>query len=509
MSVRFLATPLQAPLIRPEPRQGGWNAALTEALIPSAATAAVADRLARPGLLVVTTGQQPGLFGGPLYTTYKALSAAALARTLERLWQRPVVPVFWSAGDDHDFAEASVASWLTADGGVVSARLPERSPDAPLTPLCREPVGDRVAPLLAQLETSLPPGEAGAWLQELLRRHYRPEATLAAASAGLLAELLAPMGVVVLDPTHPVFKRAQVPVLLKALGGAQELDRRLADRLEGLRAKGEAPDMQAGDGATLVMLEGARGRDRLISRQPGFVTRRGGEALSFADLERIGRDAPERLSGNVLLRPVIESALLPTVAYVGGPGELRYLGLAETVYSALQIPRQPPVPRWSGLAIESRVDRVLDKFQATMEELLAPGEQLEARVVRSALPANAAEALSALRTSISGGYEPVLQAAVAIDPTIERTIQNLRNQALGGVDDAEKRLVSHLKKRQSTETVQIRRARDTLLPLGQPQERVLSLAPWLGRHGTGVLSELLAVMEGWYTAGLEALPGTR
>ena len=509
MSLRFLATPSPVPLVRPDPRAGGWNPALTEALLPSPATTALADRLARPDLLVVTTGQQPGLFGGPLSTAYKALSAAALARVLERLWQRPVVPLFWSAGDDHDFAESSVASWLAADGGVVTAQLPERPAEAPLTPLYREPVADRVGPLLAQLEASLPPGEGSVWLRELLQRHYRADTSLAAAASGLLAAVLAPMGVVVLDPTHLAFKRAQVPVLLHALRRAQDLDRRLAGRLNELRARGEAPDMQAGDGAALVMLEGVRGRDRLIARDSGFVTRRGGEALSLAELEQIGNDAPERLSGNVLLRPVIESALLPTVAYVGGPGELRYLTLAETVYSELQIPRQLPLPRWSGLGIESRVDRVLDKFQATVEELLAPGQQLEARVVRSALPPDATAALGALRTSISRGYEPVLEAAVTIDPTIERTIQNLRNQALGGVDDAEKRLVSHLKKRHGTETDQIRRARDTLLPLGQPQERVLTLAPWLGRHGLGVLAELAALMEAWYGAGLEAPPTTR
>jgi uncharacterized protein YllA (UPF0747 family) len=257
------------------------------------------------------------------------------------------------------------------------------------------------------------------------------------------------------------------------------------------------------------MFEGQQGRDRLVARQAGFSTRRSREELTSVDVERLASQDPGRFSPNVLLRPVIESAILPTVAYAAGPGELRYLALAKALYTPMGVPHQLALPRWSGILVDSRTDRVLQKFDATLQELLAPGHQLEARVVREQLPPEVLQALGELREAITGNYEILAKSAAAIDPTIERTIRNLAQQAQHGLEDTEKRLVSHLKKRQATETQQIARARELVLPLGKPQERVLTLAPWLARYGPPLLVDLLSVIEGWYRGGLEAVPGSR
>ena len=124
MSLRFVATPLGHPLEPPAPRPGVMDPALGAAFVASPTRDTELARLEQPGALAITTGQQPGLFTGPLYTVHKALSALALARVLEARWSRPVVPVFWLAGDDHDFAEASSASWLAADGSLATVSLP-------------------------------------------------------------------------------------------------------------------------------------------------------------------------------------------------------------------------------------------------------------------------------------------------------------------------------------------------------------------------------------------------
>lgn len=505
MTLRFVPTPLAVPLSWPEPRAGGINPSLLAAFIAAEGTAGSLDRLKDPATLVVTTGQQPGLLTGPLYTIHKALSAVALARICEARWNRPVVPVFWAAGGDHDFAEGNHASWIGADGTTVTMTLRERAPDAPLTPLYREPVGPEIIPVLDRLALDLAQTEFGEPVLQLFRRWYTPEANLAESCAHVIAELLAPFGVLVFDATHPAVKQAQMPHLLKALERSERLDRVLAERHARLSAEGRDPGVTVGDGATLVMFEGLQGRDRLVARSPGFQTRRSQEQLSLAEVERFAAQEPGRFSPNVLLRPAVESALLPTVAYVAGPGEMRYLALAEAVYPILDIPRQKPLPRWSGIMVDARVDRVLEKYQATLEELMAPGQRLEARVVRDQLPAEARQALEALRTAITTGYEVLARTAAAIDPTIEKPIRNLANQATTGTQDAEKKLVNHLKKRQEVETRQIGRARELVLPLGRPQERVHTLAPWLARYGPSLLLELEATIEGWYRAGLEAL----
>jgi len=155
--------------------------------------------------------------------------------------------------------------------------------------------------------------------------------------------------------------------------------------------------------------------------------------------------------------------------------------------------------------VDARVDRVLEKYKATLEELMEPGQRLEARVVRDQLPVEARLALETLRAAIASGYEVLARTAAAIDPTIEKPIRNLANQATTGTQDAEKKLVNHLKKRQEVETQQIGRARELVFPLGRPQERVHTLAPWLARYGPSLLLELEATIEGWYRAGLEAL----
>jgi bacillithiol synthase len=499
--VRFHATPLAAPVTNPSPRNGALPAVPVEAVVPPGHD--LAARLMQPGALAVTTGQQPGLFTGPLYTIHKALSAAALARRLEARWKRPVVPVFWLAGDDHDFHEANHSAWLRPDGSLRTFVLRERAADAPLTPMSRELLGPEVAAALGALAADLPPSDQRDGALDWLARHYRAEATVAAAFGGALAELLAPFGIVCIDSAHPAVKRAATPIILRALEGAAALERLLLERTGELATEGVDPGVPVGGGASLVMLEGRLGRDRLIGDGDGFVTRRSGERFALAELERLAGTTPERFSGNVLLRPVVESALLPTVAYVAGPGELRYLALCQPLYAALTVPRQLPVPRWSGMLVEPRVDRVLEKFGVGIEELLAPGSQLETRLVRDQLPLEASAALADLRAAIERGYTTLEAVASNVDPTLQRPIQVLRHGALTGTQEAEKKLIQHLKRRQETELGQVDRARTALLPGGKPQERVLTAAPFLARYGPELLPALADEIHSWYGAALE------
>lgn len=503
MNLRFVSTPLPAPLVVPEQRTGGLPEELAGAFWPSAAREAGLARLRLPGALAVTSGQQPGLFTGALYTVYKALSTAALARHLEARWGRPVVPIFWLAGDDHDFAEASAASWIGADGNLMTVTLNSRPADAPLTPMYRLPLGEDVLPALEVLAQGLPPSEYQETALQWLRRHYVPERTVAAAFAGAIAELLAPHGVICFDSTHPAAKRAAAPHLLRALALATQLDDDLDRHYESLGAGVRTSGITVGDGASLVMLEASQGRDRLIRDGQGFITRRSHERFDLPALERIAAEDPARLSPNVLLRPVIESALLPTVTYLGGPGELRYLTLTPPVYQRLGVHHQKPLPRWSGILVEPRVDRVLDKFGITLDDLATPPGELEGRLVRSQLPPEALETLAALRSALETGYGSLGAIARDIDPTLERPLHSAQQQAMNGIQDIERKLIQHLKRRQETEFSQLARARTAVLPQGKPQERALTVTPFLARYGPDLLIALTAHIEQWYAGGLE------
>ena len=368
--LRVVSHPI-GPLPPVTPRADAWRAELDPALIAVPGAEAAYQRLHQPGALVVTTGQQPGLYTGPLYTVHKALAAAALARVLERRWQRPVVPIFWVAGDDHDYTEATNATWLDAAGATVDWALPPRAPNAPQLPMSEELLPVEAIAGLNVLEAALPPGppreETLAWL----RRHYLPGATIHRAYASALAELLAPFGVLCFDPTHLAVKRAQIPLIRAALTRAAEFDSALA----------ALPDagtgIAAGEGATLVFMGTGVGRDRLLIDGDGFRTRRSGERFTQKQILAVLEKDPSRFSANVLLRPVVESALLPTVAYVAGPGELRYLERqASALYPLLDVPVQVPVPRWSGTVVERWTERLLGRLRVTADAVLGDDGKL-------------------------------------------------------------------------------------------------------------------------------------
>ena len=435
------------------------------------------DKLAGGEVLAVTTGQQPGLFTGPLYTIYKALSVIALARRLERDRGVRVVPVFWVAGDDHDFAEANHATFLNTAGDLARIVLRERPAEAPLLPLARERGGDEIRAALEQLKAGTPDTEFKTDVLRWLETAYRPEATLADACAEALNALLGSQGLAVFRAHDRGAKQAAAPWVLRGL------------------------DHTLADGYTPVFVEAAQGRDRLEPNGDAYRTRRSGERFTRADLAGVAREAPERLSPNVLLRPVIEAALLPTVAYAGGPAELKYLPEAAPLYQSLGVAPQAPVPRWSGVMVEGRVEKLMERHRLDLTAFAGQPGELEARLVRDELPPEAVATLTTLRQGIEEQYGRLLESVTKIDPTLERTVQSARNAALSGAQAIEKKLIASLKRLEGETLVrQIARARAVVYPEGQPQERVLTLASFLIRYGPGLLDALAREVARWADA---------
>ncbi len=263
----------------------------------------------------------------------------------------------------------------------------------------------------------------------------------------------------------------------------------------------KALDETLPDGFTPVLIEGKLGRDRMRKDGSEFVTRRSGERLTRAQLEKIAADTPERLSPNVLLRPVIEAALFPTLAYVGGPGEMEYLPEAAPLFSSLGVAPQAHVPRWSGLIIEARVDKILGKHGLTPADFDGPPGALESRIAKAELPPELAASLKQLRDDVESRFARISGAVQQLDPTLDRTVQSARNAALAGTNEIEKKLVASLKRTQGTLVSQLARARAALRPDGKPQERVLTAASLLARYNGSLLDQIAAEVARW-AAGL-------
>lgn len=449
-----------------------WLDSLGEAFGPASGNAA--DRLARVAGghgVVVTTGQQPGLFGGPVYTWTKALSARALADAIESATGIPTAPVFWAATDDSDLAEAA-GTVLSGRAGAERIALDVSAPDG--TRMADIPLPDMAA-LLARLEAACG-SVADARPLELARQAWRAPNTIGGAYVALLRGILEPLGIAVLDASHPAVSRTAHPVLLRALHERERVAAALAARGRAIRAAGFQPQVTEMDGLTLVFArrDGQRAR---VSRAHAAVT-----AASAA---------PGTLSPNVLLRPVVERALLPTVAYVAGPGELAYFAQVPAVADALSLAQPIGVPRWSASVIEPDVQAVLDRLGLQVEDLADP-HAVETRLAREAWPEPVARAMERLRRDIGDGMAGVRDAVreaggLAAPPVLEGAARGLEWR----LARLERRITAAIKRREQALVRDVRFARGALFPDGARQERVLNLLPLLSRHGLGLLDRML------------------
>lgn len=448
-----------------------WADRLAPAFVQREASAARLARVVAGKGIVVTTGQQPGLFGGPIYTTAKALSALALADAIEEATGVPTAPVFWAATDDADFAEA--ASTVVVIAGTAHELRMAREPGIDGTPLFAVPLPP-VDALIAQLEdASGSSPDAGPI--ELVRHTYRAGRTVGGAFVEFLADLLGPSGITVLDAGHAAVRSAAHPVLRKALESAAVVARETSAREEAIRRAGFEPQVEAVPGLSLV-----------------FDMRQGKVRAPIEQAARVAREArPGDLAPNVLLRPVVERAILPTVAYVAGPGELAYFAQSTAVAHALG--QAPPlgVPRWSVTIVEPHVDRLIAEFRLTFDDLAAL-HRVEARLGRQNIPESVTSDIAALRTTIDDRLRDLRThmeppAVLSLSP---QAIEGARKALQFRVDRLERRVLAAAKHADRVRLRRVAAATASVYPMGKRQERAANIIPFLARYGMGLFDAM-------------------
>lgn len=450
-------------------------------------------RFVETGGAMITTGQQAGLLSGPLYTIYKALTAARLADELERRLETTIVPVFWVASEDHDWEEVRHIFVPMPGDGLKRLELS----DGPATPqpMSLHPLGAPILEVLDELSQVLEGAPFAYECITLFRDAYQPGATVAGAFAELMARILAPFGVCITEASDPEVKAASRPVLERALTEAAAHEALLAGRTAELAEAGYTGQVSVLAGATNLFLHGERGRVRVYREGNGLAIPDTGEALAVEDAtDRLRRD-PAGFSPNVFLRPVVESAVFPTLAYVGGPAELSYFAQIAALFPAFGI--APPIayPRGTLTLVEPAMQRLLEKLELTPEELARPQHELVDELARRAMPPEVSAIVEELVRSVTEGYRRLIEVAGAIDPTLEEALASLRNQALAKVGDSEKKVVRQLKRKEEIAAGQLERVRANLRPGGDPQDRVLNVFPFLARYGPGLLEEMARALE--------------
>ncbi len=458
----------------------------------SASNPTEADRIAawrRASGLVVTTGQQPGLLTGPLLAVNKALSAVALAERWSSSLGRPVLPVFWIASEDHDWEESYHAYLLSHENQPTRLEAIPQAPPAG-RPLFRVPLEGPEA-LVAQIQELLPPNDFRDQCLAALEEAYPEGSTLPDGCEQLLRTWLGPLGLLIVRADAPELKRASSKVLATELKQGADFERGLEERALAIAAAGFDVQVPVLPGALNLFGEGEGGRERLYRDGGSVKFHTSGQTSNIAALDNRFCEDPSLLSPNVLLRPVVECAVFPVLAYLAGPGEAQYFAQLQPLFEAHGVPMPIVHPRISITVIEPKIRKVLDKVPVTIPELAQPAHEWASERARDEMPEAARAVLGALRGEIGGGTSQLLAAVRHIDPTLKGPIGHARNAALQALSEAEKKILKGIKRQQEIVLGQVDKARNNLMPLGKPQERVLAPLQFAGRYGTEFFSFLL------------------
>ena len=453
---------------------------------PDAARRAAAG-LANADTVAVVTGQQAGAFGGPLYTLLKAITAIQLARRTAAEHGVAVVPVFWVEGEDHDWDEVGGLTVLDAELQTRTVRLaaPEGAGELPVAALR---IDARIGESLDELKGALARTDFTDWMLQTLQDAWRPGEGMAAAFARWLEGLLGPHGLFVFESSDPAAKPLVADLFARELQFAGRTATLAAAAGKQLSEKGHQPQViPQPDSVALFHVDGAR---RPVRRVDGalFI------GDSVQDAGRLAAEAvahPERFSPNVLLRPIVQDTLFPTICYVAGPSELAYLGQLHGVYEHFGVPMPLMYPRGSATLIDSAAARFLAKYDLPVEDLHRHDDSALNRLLEAQLPKTVDEALTDAQQTIRRSMERLVEAMPAVDPTLAGAAKTTLGRMEHDLKSLHGKVIQAAKKRDETLRRQFTRTQAQIFPAGHPQERTLAGVFFLNRYGPALVDRLL------------------
>jgi bacillithiol biosynthesis cysteine-adding enzyme BshC len=445
-----------------------------------------ARRLADPHAVAIVAGQQAGLFGGPLFTIVKALTAIRLAHQIAREHQVQTVAVFWIDAEDHDWDEVRSCT-------VFDEALTPRAVSLPAglqsdgTPVSAVRLGAGAVDTIGELERVLPPTEFRQSLLAGLRETYAPGAGMAEAFGRWLERVLGDRGLVVFDASDPAAKPLAAKVFAREVATAGETARRAARAGADLAAAGYHAQVQVqDDSVALFHLNGSR---RAIRRQ-GSAFLVGDRLVPVGTLEVDVESAPASFSPSVLLRPIVQDTLFPTICYVSGPNELAYLGQLKGVYEHFGVPMPLMYPRPTTTLVDSAALRFLNRHRLDLQALQPQDEAGLNELLRAQIPAEVDEAFRSAGDAIEAHMARLVVAVNAIDPTLEGAAKSTRGRMQHDLQTLQGKMIQAAKRRDDTLRRQYLRTRSLVFPGGQPQERTVGLVWFLNQYGPALIQRL-------------------
>lgn len=446
-------------------------------------------KLEHPDAVAVVTGQQLGLFGGPLYTLYKTLTTIQLAARMEAEMGRSVVPVFWLEGEDHDFEEIA---WCGLFDG-----------DTPRTIICPEDeaqigraIGRRTLPqsitaTLDELEGLLQPTEFRNDVMHMLRDAYIPGSTFLAAFVQVMQAMTGPGRILFVSPDDPDLKRLGDHVFEHEINDWQGSHERLESVSASLSSTWHA---QVTSAPTNLFLHRENGRQAVDAGEQG-LTLRDGTPLTEAELLDLLAREPGSFSPNVVLRPLLQDAVLPTAAYVAGPGEVAYFAQFKPLYAWAHIPMPIIYPRASVTLLERRIEKILDRYELDIPDLEDQLERLFRKVVLDKMDVDLDEAFASAGTHFHEAVNAIKPVIEQVDASLVKSAEAMRAQFMKEWSGLKNRLVKSERSRHEIVKDQLERATQSLVPDGKLQERFVSPIYYMNKYGPDFTQRLLDELE--------------
>lgn len=451
------------------------------------------DMLRRPGSVAIVTGQQAGLFTGPLYTIHKALTVIKLAACL-RDQGVDAVPVFWVASEDHDYEEVNHCRVVDREGRLKRIQY-EASGHKIDEPVGRVALCEGITQTIDDLVAQLAPSEFMPALERDLRESYAEGVGFADAFSRLMARLFRDYGVVLFDPLDEELKQVAAPLYAEAIGKSSEVAEALVARSRELEGAGYHAQIHVSeDMVPLFIMD--EGRRAALSHHNGrFAVKGSDRSFSNEELVELAGRCPSCFSPNVTLRPVVQDYLLPTAAYIGGPAEIAYFAQLRAVYETLG--RQEPcvLPRASFTIVEGRHQKTMKKYGLELQDFFDGLHPAMTKVVEQSLDRSAAAAFTETERVLNEHLDKLGEALRQTDATLSDPLKRAREKITYQLEHLRTRFIHSSAHRDENAYRQVERAFTTLYPDKNLQERELNVYYFLSRYGPSLIQELYDAAE--------------
>ena len=446
------------------------------------------ETLGREHACAVVTGQQAGLFSGPLYTIYKALTAIKLAERLTRNGPGTCVPVFWLASDDHDLAEIDHIVLLDKSSRLEELRcgMPTGDLKIPASALVLPP---GIADCLRRLADLTPDSEFKADVFAALSEAYRPGCGWVEAFARWMTRLFSSYGLVFIDASDPRLKKLGGEAFYREIAEGSAATPPVLAASRKLHDAGYEVQVHVHEGILNVFYVE---RERRSVQWDGraFEIKDPRETRSKDELLALAKEKPFLFSPNVLLRPIYQDTLLPTVVYIGGPGEIAYFAQMKGVYEVFGLPMPVIYPRKSLTIVERHIGRLLEKYAMDVSDLWRGADGIIRSLAERGVPEPLGRAVNLAASHLDLDFEPIVRDIADFEPTLKESAELARRRMVQQLRFLEKKIVQAAKKRNDIAVGQIRKASDHLYPHGRLQERVFNIVPYLLKYGPAFVGTL-------------------